>query len=125
MHIGVELFFAILPLIVLGAYWPDGADSHPTSFFRSPEWSMTACILYGLSLARFQNAKGCAAPDRGPTVAAISIAPLLGVIVSVILISKTSHGTENDILVAIQFLNWLFSIASFVFLGGYGVSRSE
>lgn len=125
MHIGIELFFAVLPLIVLGAYWPDGTDSHPTSFFQSPEWSMTACILYGLSLSRFQNARGSATPDRGPTVAAISIAPLLGVIISVILISKTSHGTENGLLVVGQFVNLIFSIILFVLLGGYGLSRSE
>lgn len=125
MHIAIEWFFAVLPLLVLGAFWPDASDAHPKSFFESPEWSMTACILYGLSLARFQNAKGSSARNRGPTVAAISILPLLGVIVSVILISKTAHGTESISLIIAQFVNLLLSTVSFVVLGGYGVSRSE
>lgn len=125
LHIISELFFAILPLIVLGAFWPDGNDSHPVSFYRGPEWSMTACILYGLSLTRFLEAKGCATPDHGPAIATISIIPLLGVIISVILISKTSHITENNILLFGQFLNLLVSTILFVLLGGYGASRSE
>lgn len=121
MHISIEIFFAILPLIVLGAFWPNIEDSHPTTFFNSPEWSMTSCILYGLSFARFQLGLSCG----GPSSAAISILPLLGVIISIILISKTSHNIENDLLIYFQYVNFLASIIVFIILGGYGVSRSK
>ena len=129
MHISIELFFAVLPLIVLGAFWPGVGDSHPTNFFSGPEWSMTACILYGLSLARFQI--GLAgnidenAPEKGSTGAAISMLPLFGVIFSVILISKTSHGTEHFYIVIMQHINFAISIVMFILLGGYGIRKID
>jgi hypothetical protein len=127
MHITIELFFAVLPLIILGAYWPGEGDPHPTSFIRGPEWSMTACILYGLSLARFQIGLSCNveenAHEKGYTGAVISMLPLLGVILSVIFISKTSHGTVYFGIVLGQLINFVVSIVMFVLLGGYGMRK--
>ena len=48
----IEFFFAVLPLVVLGSVWPSSEHEHPHSFWQGPEWSMTSCILYGLTLAR-------------------------------------------------------------------------
>jgi hypothetical protein len=129
LHVGIELLFAVLPLIVLGAFWPGHDEPHPATLSRSPEWSMTSCILYGLALARFQlgvfGAVRQAAPERGTAVAALSMVPLLGVIFSVILISKSAHGAEGAFVTIAQFVNFVAALVTFVLLGGYGLSRAE
>lgn len=125
MHVMIELFFAVLPLIVLSFYWPKIGEHHPKSFFYGPEWSMTSCVLYGLSLSRFLNANIHPTPERGPAVALISIVPMVGLIMSVIFISKTCIDNDNIAVFYGQYINMLSSIITFIVLGGYGLSRSE
>lgn len=128
LHLGIEIFFAVLPLFVLGSVWPGHGEKHPEGFLSSPEWSMTACVLYGLALARLQL--GATLPSRttGETralgLAAISLLPLSGVIGSVILITQFAKGNDSVLLMMIQIANLLCAILIFVVVGGYGISRS-
>lgn len=127
-HVAIELFFAVLPLFVLSSVWPDSGHPHPESFFAGPEVSMTACVLYGLALARLQ----LGAVTDGNTnshqhvlgIAVISIIPLSGVITSVILIAKLSHSTDSVMMIVFQFFNLIIAILLFFIIGGYGISRS-
>src|ERR1700680_2453701 len=87
LSILIEFFFAVLPLLVLSSVWPSPGQEHPHSFWQGPEWSMTACILYGLSLARLQQGMMVAAKKTtGNThniavgTAALAMVPLAGVI---------------------------------------------
>ena len=56
LHLLIESFFAILPLVVLGFAWPGQSKDETTTFVATPEWSLTACVFYGLALARLQLA---------------------------------------------------------------------
>jgi hypothetical protein len=128
----VEFVFAMLPLFVLWTVWPSAKQEHPHSFWQGPEWSMTACILYGLALVRFQQGmmiapKNTTTDARHIAVSAVAIAviPLIGVISSVILISKLAVATESVALVILQFVNLFLSALSFFIFGGYGTRRFE
>ena len=52
LHLLIEWAFAVLPLLVLSAYWPSHEQGHPESFWWGPEVSATSCILYGLALSK-------------------------------------------------------------------------
>lgn len=127
-HVAIDVFFALLPLLVIGAYWPSHNEPHPSTFLHSPEWSMTACILYGLSISRFLfclSKSSAIGSEGGLSVAAIIILPLVGIIFSVILISKTSLENDSTFIIASQFVNLILAILAFILLGGYGLSRAE
>lgn len=137
IHLFLEIFFAILPLFVLGVYWPSGEDHHPKEVYYGPEISMSACILYGLALVRFLQGLGKRGKgeevtemneggdgiEMGGRIAFITLFPLIGVISSVILISKTSSGSGN-ILMVVQIINLIVSAIAFVLIGGYGLRKS-
>lgn len=136
LNLFVETFFAVLPLIVLGAVWPQPGEPHPESFWSGPEWSMTSCILYGLTLARLlQGAVFAANRSRdsfggdmqevAASYAALFLFPLLGVIVSVILISKSMQHPETWQSMLLCMLNLGAAILSFVVLGGHGIKVAE
>lgn len=129
LHLIIELFFAVLPLLVLGIAWPAHGESHPTSFITGPEWSMTACILYGLALARLQFAiarpRRMNAENRPAVLAVLALVPLAGAIVSVILITKFVSGNESWWMIILQMGNLLFAIMIFFIIGGYGISRFD
>jgi hypothetical protein len=128
----IEAFFAILPLIVLGMVWPHRMRAPGESFLSLPEWSMTSCVLYGLSLARFLEGAvvaGKTSATKGNVglrgiaagYAVLLLAPLFGVILSVVLI-------EISMLYAApkrSILNFVVAILCFVILGGYGLKQSE
>jgi protein-S-isoprenylcysteine O-methyltransferase Ste14 len=88
---------------------------------------MTACILYGLALARFLYGVSNSGESRtaGSSVAAISILPLFGVIVSIICISKTTQQSVPPFIEVFQYVNLVAAILVFLFLGGYGLNRIE
>jgi hypothetical protein len=136
LNLFVETFFAVLPLIVLGAVWPNPQERHPESFWSGPELSMTSCILYGLTLARWLQGAVFAAGRRQPdsdqdtdevaaSYAALFLLPLLGVILSVVLIGQSVHSSGTWTIVAIQILNLIAAILAFFVLGGHGIKLSE
>jgi hypothetical protein len=124
----VELFFAVLPLFVLGANWPHSHESHPSSFVASPEWPMTACILYGLCLVRltpaFHRNRGTLSTEHTERVNVLLLLPLFGVIASVILIGKLSSADPGLFPIVSSYANFGLAVLAFVVLGGYGM-RSE
>lgn len=122
-----------LPLIVLGAVWPNPGDKHPEGFLNAPEWSMTACVLYGLALARLQlsvsSPRSPTTHTRALAIIVLSLIPLLGVILSVILITQSVKATESMLLVTMQLLNlafrgFLFQERSSIHLG-YAAGRQS
>lgn len=129
LHLAIELFFAVLPLVVLGLVWPAHGDAHPISFLAGPEWSMTACILYGLALARLQFAiprpQLVDSEIRPAVFATLTLIPLTGAIVSVILITKFANGNESWWMITLQLANLVTAIATFFVIGGYGISRFD
>lgn len=122
LHIGIELFFAVLPLFVLGLMWLAHGAQHTGHFVSGPEWSMTACVLYGLTIARLHLA--ASALPTPSAMAALSLVPLSGVIVSVILISQLVEESDGVIPVGVQLVNLAIAIMTFFIIGGYGISRS-
>jgi hypothetical protein len=96
---------------------------------------MTACILYGLALVRFQQGIMIASKRAKSTtgdarhiaviVNALTVIPLFGVIVSVILITKLAIATESTPLIVFQFVNLFLAALSFFIFGGYGTRRFE
>jgi hypothetical protein len=123
LHIGIELFFALLPLFVLGAMWLAPGGKHAGHFVSGPEWSMTACVLYGLSIAKLHLA--ASALPTPAAMSALSLVPLSGVIVSVIFIYNLVQGGDNVIPVGTQLVNLAIAIVTFFIIGGYGISRSS
>lgn len=127
-HVAVEIFFALLPLLVLGANWPNDPKDHPHSFMTSPEWPMTACILYGLTVVRMLPAFHVGSSRRehheGAIVSLLVLLPMLGVICSVILIGKLSTASPNTFAVWSSYVNICAAVICFAILGGYGI-RSE
>lgn len=123
-HLLVEIAFALLPLLVLGAFWPEHDSPHPNSIWSGPEISMIACILYGLSIARFIEGIGRSGRAfQGGAVSTIVIIALVGVICSIIIIAKASNGCSS-MWVAMQIFNLFASVIAFIVIGGYGISRS-
>jgi hypothetical protein len=136
LNLFVETFFAVLPLIVLGAVWPDPNERHPESFWSGPELSMTSCILYGLTLARwlqgavFAANRRRAASDKdthevAASYAALFLLPLLGVILSVILIGQSVQSSGTWKGTAIHIMNLVAAIMVFFVLGGHGIKLAE
>jgi hypothetical protein len=136
LNLCVEMFFAVLPLIVLGAVWPHSGERHPESFLSGPELSMTSCILYGLTLARLlQGAVFAANRSRSSSAidmqevaasyAALFLLPLLGTILSVILIGKSMQSAGTWRLMLLCSLNLATAILIFLILGGHGLKLAE
>lgn len=136
LNLLVETFFAVLPLIVLGAVWPSAAEAHDESFWSGPELSMTSCILYGLALARFlQGAVFVASRSRqaedgemerlAASYAVLLLLPLLGVILSVVLIGRSVHTPGDWKLTALYIVNLFAAILAFFLLGGHGIKHAE
>jgi hypothetical protein len=136
LNLFVETFFAVLPLIVLGAVWPGPDERHPESFWSGPELSMTSCILYGLTLARFlQGAVFAATRHRSSTdknthevaasYAALLVVPLLGVIVSVILIEQSVYSSSTWLGITVRIIALVVAILVFFVLGGHGIKLTE
>ena len=136
LNLFVETFFAVLPLIVLGTAWPGAEEHHPDSFWAGPELSMTSCILYGLTLARwlqgavFAAHRGHQAADRNThevaaSYVALLLVPLLGVILSVVLIGRSVHSDGTWRIIVPQLANLLGAIIAFFILGGHGINLIE
>ena len=128
----VELFFAALPLFILSLTWPAKHEEHPTAFIRGPEISMTACILYGLTLTRYYEGilefLRLSPSNRKMNIHKLilmSLAPLSGVIFSVLLIAKLATDTDGNFWIVLQMVNVIFSAVCFMFLGGWGMKRAE
>src|SRR5262245_54547074 len=122
LHLVIELFFALLPLFVLGWVWPEHGQEHPKGFLSGPEWSMTACVLYGLACARLQLGAAMPARDRGETrplvLTTLGLIPLFGSLASVILITKFANGNDSPFMVALQLMNLGAAILVFFVIGG-------
>lgn len=136
LNLLVETFFAVLPLIVLGAVWPRAGENHPESFWSGPELSMTSCILYGLTLARLlQGAVFAATRSQDTSIidmhevaasyGALFLLPLLGVIVSVILIGKSMQFSGNWHSVLLCSVNLVAAVFAFLIFGGHGIKVAE
>jgi len=132
LNLLVETFFAILPLIVLGTAGP--GEAHTDRFWAGPEVSMTSCILYGLTLARwlqgavFAANKATSNQDTHAVAASYSallLFPLLGVIISVILIGHSFHSSGSWKIITVQILNLAAAIVAFFVLGGHGIKLAE
>jgi hypothetical protein len=134
LNLCVEMFFAVLPLVVLRTVWPPPGNTE--SFWSGPELPMTGCILYGLTLARqLQGAVFAAVRARGANdhdvreVAAsysvLFLLPLMGVIISVLLISKTVQGNGNWSRILMSSINLASASGFFLILGGHGLKWTE
>ena len=125
----IEVVFALLPLLVLGANWPDDAAARPHSFGASPAWAMTACFLYGLSLARLLpafHADGAKRPrSEGTAVLMVTLLPLAGVIASVVLVARLSALHVGDATLIVTYLNLFLALICFAVFGGYGLRGSD
>jgi hypothetical protein len=130
LNLLVETFFAVLPLFVLSAVWTRPSASQDNVFWYGPEVSMTSCILYGLSLARllqgavFAGRKSHSNGDIHQVAAGYAfllLFPLFGVIVSVILISKSMQFPVPNRSIA----NLAIAVFCFIILGGHGVKLTE
>ena len=125
----IEVVFALLPLLVLGANWPDDAAARPHSFGASPAWAMTACFLYGLSLARLLPAVHADGARRqrseGTAALMVTLLPLAGVIVSVVLVARLSVLHVGDTTLIVTYLNLLLALICFAVFGGYGLRGSD
>ena len=97
---------------------------------------MTSCILYGLTLARWlQGAVFAAKRHQSSTdknthevaasYAVLLLVPLLGVIVSVILIEQSVHSPSSWISIAIRIITLVVAILVFFILGGHGIKLAE
>jgi hypothetical protein len=131
-HLVVEAFFALLPLIVLGAVWSHRSIDHYDSFWSAPEISMTSCVLYGLTLTRtLQGAVSSAARARqgstgGARLAAagyelLLLIPLIGVIYSAILI----YMSVEQVIPKRSVANLVASVLCYGVLGGHGLRSAE
>jgi hypothetical protein len=136
LHLVAEVFFAGLPLVVLGLEWPASGQTHPETFWSGPEQSMTSCILYGLTLSRLvQGAivRGMMHPARDKQAAEeiaasyvfMALVPLIGVIISIIIIGKTASGGAITAWLWIQTINLLLSALVFFVIGGHGIRNAE
>ena len=136
LNLFIETFFAVLPLVVLGAVWPLPSKEHPESFWSGPEMSMTSCILYGLTLAKLLQGAVFAANhlpsnsrkdmhEVAASYAALFLLPLLGAIVSVILIGKTVESHEGWTTMLCAVINLVCAVLFFMILGGHGLQRTE
>ena len=125
----VEAVFTLLPLLVLGANWPDDAASRPSSFAASPAWPMTACFLYGLSLARLlpslQADRAQRQRSEGTALLLLLLLPLAGVIASVVLVAKFSTQHVSDAALVFNYLNLALALICFTVLGGYGMRGAD
>ena len=127
----VELIFAVLPLLVLAAVWPDHDQKHPQNFFWGPELSMTACILYGLSISKYINGVITRHnKDRDNSLISSAIVLILAVhilflIGSVILIAKMAIFSDSGFLFYAQIVNLLMSGVFFLIFGGHGMRAGE
>ena len=136
LHLSTDAFFAVLPLLVMGLEWPPQSEFHPTSFWLGPEISMTSCVLYGLGLSRlFQGSVVVSIGERGLTRARIrqvaaahmflSLIPMVGIILSIIAISRSLIPSTGFGWHAFQYANLVFAAMTFFVVGGYGLKRAE
>lgn len=134
LHLSIETFFAILPLIVMSLSWPPYGQHHPSSFWLGPEISMTSCILYGLGLSKLLQGSVIAAmrsgrsAHAGQTAAAyglISLIPTLGIILSVIAINRILGEGVGIGWYIFQYVNLILAIVTFFLVGGFGIKRAE
>jgi len=98
---------------------------------------MTSCILYGLTLARWLQGAVFAANRRhsrakknphelAASYAVLCLLPLLGVILSVLLIGQSVHSPRTSWqIIAIYLINLAAAIAAFFVLGGHGIKLAE
>jgi hypothetical protein len=97
---------------------------------------MTSCILYGLTLARWLQGAVFAATQRRTAFencakevaagyAALFLLPLLGVILSVVLIGQSVHTPGTWGVIAVHVVNLALAIIAFFVLGGHGIKLAE
>ena len=124
-HLLLEGLFALLPLVVLGAFWPGAGAPHPATFAASPAWPMTACFLYGLGLARLWSAMRGAGRVRerheGTAAMLVALLPLAGVIASVVLIGRLVSQPAGAATLTLSIVNLALALACFAVFGGYGM----
>jgi hypothetical protein len=136
LHLSVETFFAVLPLIVMSLVWSADAAGRPKSFWLGPDISMTSCVLYGLTLSKLLQGSVIASTRLGQNLrehvretaagyAALSLLPTFGIIFSVILIMRLLGPDTTLGWIVCQYMNFLLSILALIIIGGYGISRAE
>jgi hypothetical protein len=132
----IELFFAVLPLVILGASWPSDPPYHPHSFWVGPEIPMVACIVYGLALARWLQGsviraaklpvdQTARAQHMSISVVLVAIAPIFGIAFSGLLIRQTMVPEPLCGWVIANYAALIISVFLYVVVGGFGVFSSE
>jgi hypothetical protein len=131
LHVTTEAIFAVLPLVVLAIYWPDRPHGHPVSFWWGPEVSMTACILYGLTLSKliFGSIIATRKASQPHTFSAwitfLAVILVLCIIFSTVVISKLSTETDQVRWLVAQYINFAVAISLLFILGGYGIRATD
>jgi cytochrome bd-type quinol oxidase subunit 2 len=134
LNLLIEIFFPLLPLVVLGMVWPHATKELPESFWSGPELSMTSCVLYGLTLARllqgavfagskFRDVSLSGMREVAASYGVLLLLPLMGVIVSSIFIDRSTRFPEGH--AARYSFNLIISILLFFILGGHGANMAE
>jgi hypothetical protein len=132
LHLVVEAFFALLPLIVLGSVWSHRSIGYEVSFMSLPEVSMTSCVLYGLTLTRtLEGAVAAAARIRSDASTrtrleaaayeCLLLIPITGVIFSAIFIYMSVEQPIPRRSIA----NLVLSVLCYGILGGHGLRSAE
>lgn len=132
----IELFFAVLPLLILGASWPTDPPYHPHSFWVGPEIPMVACIVYGLALARWLQGsviraaklpvdQTARAQHMSTSVVLIAIAPIFGIAFSGLLIRQTMVPEPLCGWIIANYVSLIVSLILYIVVGGFGVFSSE
>lgn len=124
-----DLFFAILPLVILLIAYPAFGTNH-RSLFSGPDISVVACVIFGLTLARMLRSgnstiEDAGSPLRGLAMSVLGLMPIAGLVVSTLVICVV----VTEVLLpwadtALQVLVLTLSAATHVVIGGYSI-RSE
>jgi uncharacterized protein (DUF983 family) len=131
-----EIFFATVPLIIFIFVWHDKPHLHSESVFTSPEISVPSCVLYGLALARFvknsmldaikgAQKRTASAEEISTRYAFVVLIPIVGLIVSTVLIIKSFNLEMSNWLNFLQLFNLVASMVVFFFLAGSGLETGE
>jgi hypothetical protein len=119
----LEAFFALFPLPVLGLLWPPVEAPCRHGFMQSPEWSASAMVLFGLTIVKlFRGVKrsgaGRGRASNADRVAALALFPLLGLVLSVVAVSRLIK-EPTPLAITSQFVLLAAAIVVYFVFAGY------
>jgi len=127
----VELFFATLPIILLG--FAAAASKRPDEFgkfWSGPEWPMTSAILYGLTISRYFQGllrviqSGQLTELFSERILLLILAPTGGLALSGIFLMAALDGPPLWLQI-LDYINVFIAICLFIVLGGYGIKNAD